>query len=126
MMVSCDSTNREAHHQVEMRAANELASHLALGPDTPWAQTLRLVCECGDPHCQEKLVATRGEYEAVRDLGSQFLIVDTHENPEMSVIVSTTAQFSIVDTIGRDARRIVLTDNPRQGWPPPIDMSDAA
>ena len=126
MMVSCDSTTREAHHQVAMRATNELASHLALRPDTNRFQTLRLACECGDPYCQATLVATRGEYDAVRGLGSQFLIVDRHENPEISVIVSTTDQVSVVDTIGRQARRIVLDHNPRQGWPPPIPSSEAA
>jgi len=115
--VIVDSSEREAHHQVCVRADNELTSR---GPPTDAsaaAPTFSFRCECGDPQCRDTVNTTRAEYEDVRALGSRFLIVDRHENPEICRVVSVRARFAIVETIGRDARRIVLRGNPRHTWP---------
>jgi hypothetical protein len=123
MRLIMDSSAREAHHQAAVRASNDLASHVALRSDGTTTETLLLRCECGDRFCTATVPATRSEYASVRELGSRFLIAHAHENPEISVVVAVSPAFAVVDTIGRDARRVVLTANSRRGGlgPPNAD-----
>jgi hypothetical protein len=109
---------REAHHQVAMRAANEAQSIGIESRASADAGDVTFRCECGDAACEATIVISRSEYEAVRAVGSRFMIVDTHENPEISLVVSTNTRFAVVETIGREARRIALRGNPRAGWAP--------
>jgi len=122
--VITDSSDREAYRQVAVRAANEVACrHLPAG--APHGGMLRISCECGDPRCDTTLHTPRETYEVVRGVGSRFLIVDTHENPEMSRVVTVGAGYAIVETIGRDARRIVLRGHdPPVGHAPTVPAAD--
>jgi hypothetical protein len=107
------SGEQEAHRQVALRGTNELVAH-APGPPP---LRLTLCCECGDEGCSERVEATCDEYEAVRQHGSRFLILRTHENAETSVVVSAHTGFDVIETISGEPRRIVLRGNPRHAWP---------
>jgi hypothetical protein len=109
------SGEREAHRQVELRSTNELVAHAARAGSL----RLTLACECGDEGCDGLLEATGDQYEAVRQHGSRFLILRTHENAETSVVVSAQTGFDVIESIGGEPRRIVLRGNPRHGWPRP-------
>jgi hypothetical protein len=109
------SGEREAQRQVELRGTNELVAR-ATGPRP---LRLTLCCECGDQGCAGHLEASCSEYEAVRQHGSRFLILRTHENAETSVVVAAHAGFDVIETISGEPRRIVLRGNPRHAWPRP-------
>jgi hypothetical protein len=107
------SGEREAHRQVEQRVANERVAEAA----RPRPNRLTLRCECGDAGCRGRLTASCAEYEAVRAHGSRFLILQTHENAETSIVVSAHAGFDVIESLGGEPRRIVLRGNPRDDWP---------
>ena len=47
----------------------------------PHDQPMEFLCECDDRDCVEKVSATRAEYEAIRAVGTHFVVLPGHEDP---------------------------------------------
>jgi hypothetical protein len=66
------------------------------------------VCECGDPDCSDNVSMTRVEYEAVRSVGSRFVVAVDHENPENERVILENRRFTVVEklmTAGRMSQK---------------------
>ena len=52
------------------------------------AHDAEFVCECADPACAERVLATLEQYEEVRSVGTHFLLTPGHEIAEVERVVS--------------------------------------
>jgi hypothetical protein len=77
------------------------------------------VCECGDPDCAERVVATLDDYEAVRADGAQFLVANGHEIDEVEHIIGKQPGYTVVLKVGRTLAEAVRRLNPRRPGPEP-------
>jgi hypothetical protein len=80
------------------------------------------VCECGDPDCAERVVATIVDYEAVRTDGAQFIVANGHEIDEVEQVVRKHDGYMVVKKVGRTLSEAVRRLNPRR--PPPELLSE--
>jgi hypothetical protein len=71
------------------------------------------ICECGDPDCTDNVSMTRVEYEAVRSVGSHFVIAVDHENPEIERVILENRRFTVVEKM-MAAGRMSQKANPRR------------
>jgi hypothetical protein len=71
------------------------------------------ICECGDPDCSDNVSMTRVEYEAVRSVGSHFVIAVDHENPESERVILENRRFTVVEKM-MAAGRMSQKTNPRR------------
>jgi hypothetical protein len=71
------------------------------------------ICECGDPDCTDNVSMTRVEYEAVRSVGSHFVIAADHENPEIERVILENRRFTVVEKM-MAAGRMSQKANPRR------------
>ncbi|MEY2517880.1 MAG: hypothetical protein QOJ89_5244 [bacterium] len=110
----------EAEQQCALRLANEAIERRNMAAPVAGERSA-LRCECGDPVCRVCIDVSHGEYEAVRDYGSRFLITPNHENPENTSVLSENARFAVIDVVAGDARYQVLAGNPRHAW---VDAAD--
>jgi hypothetical protein len=77
-------------------AENESAFRLLderLAAGTP-SETFKIVCECGDEGCRERILVMRGEYEHARSDGALFLVQAGHEALDVEEIVAGRATTS--------------------------------
>ena len=82
----------------------------ALAPDDV---PMEFLCECDDTDCVEKVSATRAEYEAVRAVATQFVVLPGHEDPDVEHVVEQTERFLVVEKEGQAARE-AQEDDPRE------------
>jgi hypothetical protein len=71
-----------ALNQSRVRNANERLQRLARSHRFDPAQRVPFLCECADPSCQEIVMLSLTDYEAVRAHPNRFFLVAGHENPE--------------------------------------------
>jgi hypothetical protein len=108
------------------------------------AQLLRLcdgpkeslfVCECANDGCDESVVLTQAEYEAVREHGHRFVVRAGHERPDIEHVIDGNSRFTIVEkdgaarevAIGRDLRARRASDGESRRARPLLgsDIDDA-
>ena len=82
------------------RNVNEQIEDLSktVPPDEP---LMEFLCECDNKDCAEKISATRAEYEAVRAVGTRFIVTPGHEDPEVESVVQQNDRFLVVEKEGR-------------------------
>jgi hypothetical protein len=78
----------------------------------PDDQPMEFLCECDDPDCVEKVSATRAEYEAIRAVATQFVVLAGHEDPGVEHVVQQTDRFLVVEKEGEAAHE-AHEDDPR-------------
>jgi hypothetical protein len=85
------------------RQVNERIEDLttALKPDD---EPMEILCECDDPECLEKVSATPAEYEAIRAIATQFVVLPGHEDPGVERVVQQAERFLVVEKEGQAAR----------------------
>ena len=76
------------------------------------ADSLSVVCECGDVDCTAKIEVTLKTYEWVRSASARFVIVPGHELPDSERIVQEGDGYLIVEKFG-DARAAASELDPR-------------
>jgi hypothetical protein len=81
-----------------------------LAPDD---ESIEFLCECDDTDCLEKVSATRAEYEAIRALATQFVVLPGHEDPGVEHVVQQKERFLVVEKEGQAARE-AEEDDPRE------------
>jgi hypothetical protein len=74
---------------------------------------LEFLCECDDPDCVGKVSATRAEYEAIRSVATQFVVLAGHEDPGVEHVVQQTNRFLVVEKEGEAAHE-AQEDDPRK------------
>jgi hypothetical protein len=82
----------------------------ALAPDDV---PIEFLCECDDRECVEKVSATRAEYEAIRAVATNFVVLPGHEDPGVEHVVQQTKRFLVVEKEGQAAHEAEESD-PRQ------------
>lgn len=79
----------------------------------PDDQPMEFLCECDDRDCVEKVSATRAEYEAIRAVGTHFVVLPGHEDPSVEHVVHQTERFLVVEKEGEAAHEAEESD-PRE------------
>lgn len=79
----------------------------------PDDQPMEFLCECDDRDCVEKVSATRAEYEAIRAVGTHFVVLPGHEDPDVEHVVHQTERFLVVEKEGEAAHEAEESD-PRE------------
>jgi len=102
---------RAARNQALFRAVNERLAEIndafdALLPLGEW------VCECANDDCLQPLQLTHGEYEAIRQDGTTFLVFpeEGHFFPEVERVTEHHERYWVVEKLGIAARRVQQTD----------------
>ena len=54
---------------------------------------MQFLCEVDDPDCLEKINATRPEYETIRAVATQFVVLPGHEDPPVEHVVQQAEVF---------------------------------
>ena len=67
----------------------------------PEEKPVEFLCECDNKDCAEKISATRAEYEAVRAVGTQFIVSPGHQDPRVESVVRQNDRFLVVEKEGR-------------------------
>lgn len=74
-------------------------------------EALRLVCECADGDCVEKLEISWGEYERIRANPHRFVTVNGHEMVGVEVVVDRRGPWLVVEKV--KAREVAKSTDPR-------------
>lgn len=103
---------RRERNEALFREVNERIEDVSttLVPDD---DPMEFLCECDDPDCQEKVSATRAEYEAVRAVATQFFVLPGHQDPDVEHVVQQTDRFLVVEKEGQAAYE-AHKDDPRE------------
>ena len=100
-----------AENEVRFRALNErLRDSGAAWEGRDGA--LKLVCECGNEDCMAAIELNAREYEAVRAVETQFLLVRGHERAEIEDVVGGGDGWIVVRKRG-EAGEIASEADPR-------------
>jgi hypothetical protein len=98
-----------AENEVRFRALNERLQRRA----GTWQGTegqLSLVCECGDEDCTVGIELSAPEYEAVRAVETQFIVIPGHERTEVEDVIGGTESWLVVRKRGEAAEIAAETD----------------
>jgi hypothetical protein len=98
-------------NEVRFRALNERLQEQA---DTWQGREgeLSLVCECGDEDCTGAIELSAREYEAVRAIETQFVVIRGHERAEVEDVVGGAENWLMVRKRG-EAGEIAAGTDPR-------------
>jgi hypothetical protein len=100
---------RLAANEAVFRAGNESIGKVTRGR----SERTEFLCECGDPHCFQRVELSHEEYEAVRSHPARFFVASGHEDLTAGeVVVEERGQWTVVEKRGEE-RQIVERSNPR-------------
>ena len=102
---------RLAENEVRFRALNERLRDSGAAWEGREGM-LKLVCECGDEDCTAAIELHAREYEAVRAVETQFLLVPGHERAEVEDVVGGGEDWVVVRKRG-EAGEIASEADPR-------------
>ena len=100
-----------AENEVRFRALNERLRESGAAWEGREG-VLILVCECGDEDCTAAIEQNVREYEAVRAVETQFLVIPGHERTEIEDVVGSGEGWVIVRKRG-EAGEIASETDPR-------------
>lgn len=103
---------KAARNQVVFREVNERIAELT-GLLNETGVNL-FICECSDPACAEALEVTREEYEAVRSDPARFIVLDSHQTPEVEHVVDGNSRYLVVENIGIAAEIAIASAPPHR------------
>jgi hypothetical protein len=98
-----------AENEVRFRALNERLQDQA-GMWQGREGELSLVCECGDEDCTAAIDLNVREYEAVRAVETQFVVIRGHERPDVEDVVDMAENWVVVQKRGEAAQIAGGTD----------------
>ena len=90
-----ERARRVGENEAVYRAVNERIRGLneSFGPGS---EPLRIICECGDLTCADRLEVPPAEYERVRADPTLFFVVDGHEIPDLEDVVERADGYTLV------------------------------
>jgi len=83
-----ESVFRELNEEIE-----ELSDRFDVRSD---AGEIDFVCECSSLHCGETVPLTRAAYEAIRNVGTRFVIRPEHDDPDVEEVVERHSTHWVV------------------------------
>src|SRR4051794_26485901 len=88
---------RIAANEALFGAVNEQI--VALGAALPGhqAEPFSIVCECGSPHCTERIDIDPHLYEQVRAQPARFVVLPAHVIPDIEQVVTSHDRYVLVD-----------------------------
>jgi hypothetical protein len=98
-----------AENEVRFRALNERLEEQA-GTWHGREGQLSVVCECGDEDCTAGIQLSVQEYEAVRAVETQFVLIRGHERAEVEDVVDGAENWFVVQKRGEAAEIAAGTD----------------
>jgi hypothetical protein len=98
-----------ARNQALFREINERVGELS---DRWGGEPNDFVCECSRLECHETTALTHAEYEAVRHVGTHFLVIPGHEIPTLEDVVESNDRYVVVEKTGRGGL-VVADADPR-------------
>ena len=98
-----------AENEVRFRALNERLQRQA-GTWQGGDGELNLVCECGDVDCTAAIDLSVPEYEAVRAVETQFVLIRGHERLDIEEVVDGAENWLVVRKRGEAAEIAAGTD----------------
>ena len=87
-----DRDERLAQNEARFREINESAQ-----PQRETQGVGRFVCECADNSCMAWLEIPAGEYAAVRANPRRFVVLPTHEIPDVETIVERRDGYFVIE-----------------------------
>ena len=109
--LSAAAADDKSHRQIDFREVNEHIAELSVDWSEPGVSLF--VCECSDPSCAEALEITPAEYEQVRADGARFIVLASHQLPEVERVVGGNDRFLVVEKLGA-AAEVARASDPRQ------------
>jgi hypothetical protein len=86
---------RIGENEAIFRSFNEQVRSISSTFTVP-AETLTVVCECGNRRCSEQFAIAPDEYGRVRDDPTTFVIKPGHDLPEAETVVAKTPVYWVV------------------------------
>jgi hypothetical protein len=74
---------------------------------------IAVLCECSNDTCAESLSVSRLDYERVRAVATQFLVVPEHLAPEIEVVVERDPGWWVIEKVEQVAVGIAEDTDPR-------------
>ena len=110
--MSDDRTRRVGDNEALYRAVNERIEGLneAFGMV---AETMTVVCECGDIECAQQIQVSIPEYEHVRSDPTLFVVVPGHEVEDVEDVVEDAGRFHVVRKHPGKPARLAIDRDPR-------------
>lgn len=105
---------RVAENEVTFRRANETIGDFAHSASL--VERIPFICECGEAACFQLVPLSLGEYEAVRQEATLFLVAPGHAitGPDLGRVVRTEPGYSVVEKIGISGE-VARRRDPRTG-----------
>ena len=100
----------EAMHRAVNREIEQVAENFGEGG----ADTIEVLCECGQPGCTSLLSLTIGDYDRVHDQRDRFIVAPGHMDPELERIVEEADEYLVVDKFG-EAEATAEEEEQREG-----------
>lgn len=96
-----EALGRQINEQIKRREQKS--------PDEP----LRLVCECADGDCREKIEISWDRYEQIRTSPHRFVTVEGHEMVGVEVVIDRAGPWLVVEKVAPEGRDVARTTDPR-------------
>lgn len=107
-----ERARRIGANEALFRAVNERIQDLneAFGP---LAETMTIVCECGDASCTQQIPLSPADYERIRSDPTLFVAVPGHELPDVETVVERGDGYVVVRKHPGEAERVARATDPR-------------
>ena len=98
-----NADHQVAHHTL-FREVNERIHALLDEMDATFGDTTingkrRFVCECDRSACEALVVMSRDDYGAIRARSDHFFVLAGHENPALTRVVESRADWRVVELV---------------------------
>jgi hypothetical protein len=101
-------------NQAVYRTVNERVKAIA-GTLKVTPERLLLVCECGDPACEERIELSCADYEALRSEPAFFAVVPGHAADSVETVIRRGAGFEVVRKKPGEPANLAAETDPRSG-----------
>ena len=107
-----ERARRIGENEAIYRAVNEKIEALNESFGT-LAESMTIVCECGNLSCAEQIELEPGTYERVRADPAQFVVVPGHQIPDVEDGLETTGRFAVVRKHPGTPEQVARETDPR-------------
>jgi hypothetical protein len=77
------------------------------------AESMAVVCECGDGSCAEQIGLDVPTYERIRSDPTLFVVRPGHEEPDVEVVVEQTDAYHVVRKVPGGPAELAAEEDPR-------------
>jgi hypothetical protein len=100
VVVVDDRETRVAKNEATFRATNREIERVAESVGEQADDTIDVICECGQPTCEELLPLTISEYDAIHQQRDRFVVAPGHVDEQIERVVTSGNRFVVVDKFG--------------------------